>query len=494
MTTKDTPPDLADGAAEPGANGPDARRILTPSRLNAEAQVVIEENFGLVWIEGELGNFSKPASGHWYFTLKDRNAQVRCAMFRGRNARVPFAPEVGMQVLLHARVGLYVGRGEFQLVVESMEPAGEGALRLAFDQLRKRLAAEGLFDDERKRPLPPYPRRIGVVTSATGAAVRDIRSVLARRWPLAQVLLVPTPVQGDAATDALVDALRRLGELPEATRPELVILGRGGGSLEDLWCFNEERLARAVAASPMPVVSAVGHETDFTIADFVADLRAPTPSAAAELVTPDASDLTRSLAVRRQQLTQQLRQRVRSAMRDLALNRRALRDPSGRLRELAQRVDELDLRSARAQQQRLARAAERLGNLRARLDAADPRARLRNGQTLLAQLTARLQARTPQSAIEARRSRIADLARSLHRSATEDDARRRALLARSARALQALSPLGVVDRGYALLMQPPETDDGWGALVRTPEGLAKGDRLVAQLAGGRLRLRVDEQD
>ena len=246
--------------------------------LNAEAQVTLEERFGLIWIEGELSNLSRPASGHWYFTLKDRTAQVRCAMFKGRNVRVRFTPEAGTKLLLRARVSLYTGRGEFQLIVESMEPAGEGALRLAFEQLRRRLADEGLFDDARKRPLPATPRRSSLITSPSGAALRDLITVLARRWPTAEIVLLLSAVQGDAAPGELVAAFARISRMCEDsdTPPDLVIAGRGGGSLEDLWCFNEEAVARAIAACPVPVISAVGHETDFTIADFVADLRAPT--------------------------------------------------------------------------------------------------------------------------------------------------------------------------------------------------------------------------
>ncbi len=252
----------------------------TPSRLNHEVQVALESQFGLIQIEGEISNFSRPASGHWYFTLKDAKAQVRCAMFRGRNGRVRCEVRNGLQVQLRARVSLYPDRGEFQLIAESLEPAGEGALRLAYEALRKQLEGEGLFAVERKRPLPALPRHIALITSATGAAIQDLFTVLGRRWPAAQLTLLPTAVQGERAPGEIIAAferLRRWCEEDPKGAPDLVITGRGGGSLEDLWAFNDEHVARAIVACPRPVVAAVGHESDVSIADFVADLRAPTP-------------------------------------------------------------------------------------------------------------------------------------------------------------------------------------------------------------------------
>ncbi|HSG87610.1 MAG TPA: exodeoxyribonuclease VII large subunit [Pseudomonadales bacterium] len=446
------------------------RRILTPSQLNAEAQVVLEENFGLVWIEGELSNLARPGSGHWYFTLKDRRAQVRCAMFRGRNIRVKFTPTDGMQVLVKARVSLYVGRGEFQLIVDAIEPAGEGALRLAFEQLRARLGEEGLFDDARKRPLPDTPRHIGVITSPTGAAVRDILSVLARRWPSARVTLIPSAVQGDAATAELVRAFERLarwhGEDPHAA-PELIIAGRGGGSLEDLWCFNEEAVARAIAACPVPVVSAVGHETDYTIADFVADLRAPTPSAAAELVTPDAGEWRQSFASMARELEAAARRRIEGSGLRLAQTRRRLRHPGVLLMERTQRVDELGMRLARRAGERIERSEERLTALSRRLAAASPAARLARDRRTLDQLGARL-VRAEARMADARRSR----------------------LTRTQQALGAFNPLAVVDRGYALLTRPAAGDARFGEVIRDPAVVTAGETLHAHLARGVLEVRA----
>src|SRR6202035_1346073 len=251
---------------------------------NSEVRVLLERGLSIVWVEGELSNLSQPASGHWYFSLKDRNAQIRCAMFRQRNIAVGFAPRAGPHVLARGRFSVYEARGDYQLIVEHLEEAGVGALRREFEKLKVKLAAEGLFALERKRALPRFPRRIGVVTSPSGAAIRDVLHILARRFPPASVLVYPTPVQGAASVPAIVEALQTASARAEC---DVLIVAGGGGSIEDLWSFNDERVARAICASSIPVVSGIGHEIDFTIADFVADARAPTPSGAAELVAPD---------------------------------------------------------------------------------------------------------------------------------------------------------------------------------------------------------------
>ncbi|MCW5570952.1 MAG: exodeoxyribonuclease VII large subunit, partial [Steroidobacteraceae bacterium] len=260
------------------------RNVYTVSRLNREVRLLLEQGLPGIWVEGEISNLARPSSGHWYFSLKDRDAQIRCAMFRQKNGTVKFQPKDGMAVMARGRVSLYEPRGDFQLIVEHLEEAGLGALQREFERLRDRLKAEGLFDEDRKRPLPAVPQRIGIVTSPTGAAVRDILHVLERRFAPVPVLIYPTPVQGAAAVPGILAALDLA-----ATRMDcdVLIVARGGGSLEDLWAFNDERVARAIRAMPMPVVTGIGHEVDFTIADFVADLRAPTPSAAAQQVVPD---------------------------------------------------------------------------------------------------------------------------------------------------------------------------------------------------------------
>lgn len=472
------------------------RRVLTPSMLNAEAQVTLEEHFGLVWIEGELSNFSRPASGHWYFTLKDRTAQVRCAMFKGRNVRVRFTPEAGTRLLLRARVSLYTGRGEFQLIVESMEPAGEGALRLAFEQLRRRLADEGLFDDARKRPLPTTPRRIALITSPSGAALRDLLTVLGRRWPAAEIVLLPSAVQGDAAPGELVAAFGRISRMcgDSDIPPDLVIAGRGGGSLEDLWCFNEEAVARAITACPVPVISAVGHETDFTIADFVADLRAPTPSAAAELATPDADALRRRVRNLGRAMMLAQRRQLDAAGAALASRRARLRNPATLIAERTQRVDELGLRLERQVHGRMGQRNEQLRYLERRLRTASPRARLARGEEALASLRRRLAQLDPRRET-ARRSRVLfELERRLTAAMSQRDAFARSELARLSRALQALSPLGVVERGYAILTRPAGDDAHFGGVLKRARDTAVGERLTAHLAEGRVLVDVREID
>ena len=306
--------------AIPRAPMPEQPPVLTPSQLNTLARDLLESAFPLVWMEGELGNVTRPGSGHLYFTLKDARAQVRCAMFKPKSQWLKFVPREGLKVLGRGRLTLYEARGDYQLVFDHLEEAGEGALRRAFEALQARLAAEGLFDATRKRPLPTWVRRVAVITSPTGAAVRDVLSVLARRLPLLEVDVLPSLVQGESAAAQITDLLRRAAA---SGRYEVVLLARGGGSLEDLWAFNDEALVRAIAASPVPVVSAVGHETDFTLADFAADLRAPTPSVAAELLVPDRRDLLarlqalhgRSQTLQRHRLAQAMQRADRAALR-----------------------------------------------------------------------------------------------------------------------------------------------------------------------------------
>ncbi|MGL6291729.1 MAG: exodeoxyribonuclease VII large subunit, partial [Silanimonas sp.] len=264
------------------------RATLRPSQLNTLARDLLEGSFPSIWVEGELSSLARPGSGHLYFSLKDDRAQVRCAMFKMKAQYLRFVPRDGLQVLVRGKLTLYEPRGDYQLVLEHMEEAGEGALRRAFDALKAKLDAEGLFAEGRKRPLPRFVRRLGVLTSPSGAVIRDIQSVLTRRWPLLEVELLPVPVQGATAAPAIIETLRAAYA---AQRHDVLLIARGGGSLDDLWCFNDEALVRAIAESPVPVVSAVGHEVDFTLADFVADLRAPTPSAAAELLVPDRSEM-----------------------------------------------------------------------------------------------------------------------------------------------------------------------------------------------------------
>jgi exodeoxyribonuclease VII large subunit len=439
-----------------------AKSILTPSTLNRLVRDLLGDVFPFVWIEGELSNVAKPASGHLYFTLKDSGAQVRCAMFKPKSASLRFRPVDGMQVLLRAKVGLYEPRGEFQLVAESMEPAGEGALQREFEQLKARLDAEGLFAQARKRPLPRYARRIGVITSATGAAVRDVLSVLARRWPLAEVEVLPVPVQGREAPPAIV---RMINKASASRRYDVLLLTRGGGSLEDLWAFNDEAVARAIHASAVPVVSAVGHEIDFSIADFVADLRAPTPSAAAEMLVPDAVAIDRHL--------RQLQQRLRT------LQQRKLQAHS-------QRVDHLLARlQAQRPQARLARDRERLMHLQSLLTGV-LREQGQQRHTRLERLHHRLLAQHPRTRLPLLARRLGEQDQRLRRAIALTLERKQTSIRHIARALHAVSPLATLERGYAIVF------DEAGHVLRSVAAIKPGDRLTARLADGELRVKVRE--
>lgn len=448
---------------QPAAARSDGTHVFTVSELNRTVRDLLETGIGMIWIEGELSNLAHPASGHMYFSLKDRDAQVRCAMFRNRNRLLEFVPEAGEQVRLRARVGLYEARGEYQLVVEHMEPAGAGALARAFEELKQRLAAEGLFATEGKRPVPAFPARIGVVTSATGAALRDVLHVLERRFAGIPVIIYPVPVQGAAAASAIVDMLARAGRRREC---DVLLLVRGGGSLEDLQAFNEEAVARAVVACPIPVVSGVGHEVDVTIADFAADQRAPTPSAAAELVTPDAIDLQRRVLLLHQRLQRAMRRRLEHLAERLtvALQRLQRQHPERRLQQLRQRRDELVGRLARAGSWLTERRRHRLERTRERLHHNAPAARLARLQERHGHAWRRLQAAMGQQ-LRRLDSRLETTARALH----------------------AVSPLATLGRGYALVRR---RDDG--RPVTTASETAPGEALDVRLARGSLGVRVEE--
>jgi exodeoxyribonuclease VII large subunit len=376
---KTRPADRSTNSLLPGSGAtPPARTVYSVSRLNREVRTLLESGLGTIWIQGEISNLSRPSSGHWYFSLKDRDAQLRCAMFRQRNTLARFAPKEGQLVLAYGRVSLYEPRGDYQLLVELIEDAGLGALQRAFEDLKARLAAEGLFALERKRALPSAPHRIGVITSPTGAAIRDILHVLARRFPAAAVLIYPAPVQGAAAAAALVAALELAASRAEC---QVLILARGGGSLEDLWAFNDERLARAILRCPIPVVTGIGHEIDFTIADFVADMRAPTPSAAAQLVVPDAGVWLHRLAQLAARFAAAARRALRSEQTrlDALLRRLQQAHPGARLLQHSQRLDELETRLRLALRSRLAGSAARLDSAARALQAVSPLATLGRG-------------------------------------------------------------------------------------------------------------------
>ncbi len=458
-----TPPlEKPAGEHDPAPSGSAPREVLTISRLNERARTVLERNLGAVWVEGEISNLARPASGHLYFSLKDSRAQVRCAMFRNRNRTLDFRPENGLSVLAFGRVSLYTARGDYQLIVESIEAAGDGLLRLRFEQLKRKLDAEGLFDPARKRPLPPWPGAIGVVTSTSGAAVRDIVTVLARRCPGIPVIVYPTAVQGDQAAAEIVAAIRRANRRAECA---VLIVGRGGGSLEDLWPFNEESVARAIVASNIPVVSAVGHEIDFTIADLAADLRAATPSAAAELVSPDTVAATRRLHALQQRLRANLRYALGARERELRQLQARLMSPRRRLEMASQRVDELGMR------------------LRSALDVG---LRLRRGR--LGALASGVSARSPRRVVETIRREFEQRQARLRQAMTRGLTERRQNLERLGAVLRAVGPAATLERGYAIV-----TDDS-GRVVRDAGAVSVDQEIETRLARGRLRSRVSEKD
>ncbi len=433
---------------------PQDEPLLSVTELNRMAQRLLEDALPSVWVMGEVSNFLHHGSGHMYFDLKDDEGQVRCAMFRGANRGLAFAPGNGQQVLVNARVTIYAARGSFQLVVQHMEPAGEGLLRQRFEALKARLAAAGLFAEEHKQALPHLPRRVGVITSPSGAAVRDILKVLGQRFPAVPIVIYPSAVQGDKAKHELVHALETAGQRDEC---DIIILGRGGGSLEDLWAFNEEIVVRAIHACPLPVISAVGHETDITLADLVADERAATPSAAAERVVPDQTEWLRRILDSTTMLARAMG-RLQAQRHDALKNLTARLErchPVKVLQQHAQRLDELGSRQQLAIKQRLSRERTQLEHMHARLSQAAPLAKILLHRQSLTTSEQKLQAAIKDKISEYRQ--------------------RNAVMAA---ALQTVSPLATLERGYAILR------DAQGRSVRDAEKLKAGQAVTAKLAHG----------
>jgi exodeoxyribonuclease VII large subunit len=438
------------------------RRVFTVSELTDAVKTELERRFTGLWVEGEISNFRPASSGHVYFTLKDEGAQVRAVLFRSRLRRLRFQPADGLHVLAFATLEVYAARGEYQLVCEVLEPRGLGALQLAFDQLKARLAAEGLFEPGRKRPLPMLPRRVGLITSPTGAAVRDFLRVVTRRFADVHVVVYPVRVQGDGAAPDIAQALADLNRLGGL---DVLVVARGGGSLEDLWAFNEEAVARAIAASKIPVISAVGHETDVTIADFVADLRAPTPSAAAELVVREKAQLVAHLASLRERLQGGIGQRVRrwrERLDDLG-RRRVLTDPARPLREWQRRLDDLGGRLQRGLVLRRRQAGERLQRAARALRPEVLRTHVRHEARHLDQLRGRLE-----------------------RGAKDAVGRRRRAMEAVAGQLDSLSPLACLARGYSICTLPS------GQVVTRADQVRAGETVAVRLREGALECRVEE--
>jgi len=439
------------------------KTILSVSRLTALLRGVLEENFEQVWVQGEVSNLSQPSSGHLYLTLKDAGAQLRCVVFKGAARNLKFRLSDGMELIVRGRISVYDQRGEYQLIGEYLEPAGIGALQIAFVQLKERLAKEGLFDERRKQPLPCFPRRVGIITSATGAAIHDMLNVLKRRFASLEVLLYPVRVQGEGAGLEIARAVDDMNRLAEV---DVLIVGRGGGSLEDLWAFNEESVARAVYRSKIPVISAVGHETDWTICDFVADLRAPTPSAAAELVIASSEELRGQVEALQHRLQRAMETRLAALEARIGSLRRLLQDPSGMLGHLVQRVDDLTLRLDLALDNSLSRQRVRFQRLE---------------DTLMHQ--------SPLRQAEQLRQRVLLLASQAERQMVmrlESD--KQAFVSNAAR-LDVLSPLSTLSRGYSITSRSTDRK-----IVTDAATLVPGDRLRINFQHGSADCCVESTD
>jgi len=438
----------------------DQRHILSVSDLNGQARDMLENQFPRIWVEGEISNAAFPGSGHLYFSLKDGGAQIRAAMFKGRNRLLKFKPANGNQVIVRGRVSLYAPRGDYQLIVDHMEEAGEGVLLRAYEKLKAQLAQQGLFDEDIKKPLPTLPTQIGVVTSPTGAAIRDIISILKRRFPSIPIIIYPTLVQGDDAAPEIAKAIARANEIGDC---DVLIVGRGGGSLEDLWAFNEEIVARAVYNSEIPIVSAVGHQTDFTIIDFVADYRAPTPSAAAELLSPEKDEWLKTFANIQQDLLKEIKLKITRQQMQLEHLQKRLKHPGRRLEELSQHVDNLENRLALAMKQRLSVKRNRLALSKATLLQHDPRHALSQQLNHTLFLSKRL-TNAIKNRMQSEQMKFNSLTQRLNN----------------------ISPLATLQRGYSI------TQSEKGQLLSSATAVKKGDKIITKFANGTLFSKVIE--
>ncbi|TMN91782.1 exodeoxyribonuclease VII large subunit [Pseudoalteromonas phenolica] len=435
-------------------------QVYSVSKLNKEIRGILEQGFASLRLTGEISNFVAPASGHWYFSLKDDKAQIKAAMWRGNNRYSKYRPNNGAQVIVTARVSVYEPRGEYQLIVEHMEPAGEGQLKQQFEALKLQLAAEGLFSSTHKQPLPTQIRKVGVVTSATGAAIKDILTVMKRRAPQLEIIVYPTQVQGSDAHLQIAEKIRLANIRKEV---DVLIVGRGGGSLEDLWCFNEEHLAREIFASRLPIISAVGHEIDTTISDYIADLRAPTPSAAAELVSPDQHAIKKHIIEKYARLTHLMLSKIKEAKQtnNALLQRLKLQHPNSQLQQQAQRLDELSMRLQRGVHAQLNQKNNQLSLLQQRFQHQHPERQLSQSKGALQQLEQRLlsaQNKNQQSAQQQ--------------------------LAMLAARLESISPLSVLARGYSITKKGE-------SVVKSIEQVKTGETLITQVHDGEIHTTVN---
>jgi exodeoxyribonuclease VII large subunit len=440
------------------------RRIFKPAQLNALAKDLLESNFSQIWLEGEISNLSRPSSGHLYFTLKDERAQVRCAMFKNRAMLLDAAPKDGQLVLVRARLTLYEARGDYQLAIESMQAAGQGALQLAFEQLKQKLDSEGLFNPQTKKNLPPFIKRLALITSPRGAAIHDVLSVLARRFPLLSVELWPVPVQGAEAAAKICASLQAV---LDSQRYDAILITRGGGSLEDLWPFNDEALVRLVTASKIPIVSAIGHEIDFSLLDFAADVRAATPSAAAELLSPASVELQQRLAQLQRKLQQTIHKQLQNKAQqsDLLMLRLQAQKPAHRLRLGQQNLLQLHQRLQRSTQSLLSAKVQQLRTFAFRLDKQHPEVLLQQHSTQIGMLKHRMQT-----------------------SFYHQMQQRTMQLKRAGSNLNALSPLATLDRGYSILRNKQQH------IIHSTQQVKLGEALTARVADGHIHLEVKNHE
>lgn len=444
----------------PAQETPAKPKALSVSELNRQVKRMLEVSYAQTWVCGEITGLSRPRSGHWYFTLKDDKAQIRCAMFKGYNQRLKFIPKEGDQIIVRAKVSLYEGRGDYQLIVEGMEPAGIGQLQAAFEALKLKLASEGLFDAQHKKTIPRIPRSVAVITSQTGAVIHDIISVTQRRFPALEIILLPVQVQGEGSAKQIAEAIHYCNQHNVA---EVLIVGRGGGSLEDLWSFNEEIVARAIFESKLPIISAVGHEVDFTIADLVADYRAPTPSAAAEHITPDQYEIMQQVDGHQRRLEFLMANRFKQFEQTLETFQKRLKHPGDSLQEKELRLKELKERISRATSHTLNNQTDKLDTLAHRIQRANPQSSIEQAEKSIILLQEKL-IKNQNTNLEQQQHRLALLAQTLHTA----------------------SPLATLGRGYAILKSDKQK-------VQTQcNDFKAGDKISATLKDGVVHCTVDQ--
>ena len=439
------------------------QEIISVSEINRRAKSILEENFPFVWIQGEVSNFFSAASGHWYFSLKDESSEIRCAMFANKSHRITFEPKDGDHLVLNGTLSIFEGRGQYQIIVEHIELAGEGALLKAFEELKKKLLTEGLFDDSLKKKLPSYPRSIAVVTSPDGAVIQDIINVLSRRSPFFNLTVVPTLVQGEKAAPLICEALNKASDLENI---DLIILARGGGSIEDLWAFNNEEVARAIVNCPIPLVSAVGHETDFTISDFVADIRAPTPSIAAEIISQPYSELKETLEGYQSYLLKSVESQFDSQRTRITNLIKRIRHPGDKLREIGQKVDYLETALIQEMHQKVS---------------------FKKNQLNLTQLS--LQQNSPQNKVKEAKVYLQNASKDLLKAFNLKIERKRKLLGELVATIEAVSPLSVLARGYSIISTEPE-----GKILSSSNQVKIGQTISAVLNKGSIKAEVKSKD